>query len=539
MIHSLSLLRLLCRLAAPALALWLSSFLPAAAQLPLNSTLPAGQATPASAAASAGLSSAGSPESAPASSPGALSPFGNEAGGWGLPADSLFTLADLLTLVGENHPVARQAGLLPERARQEVRQARGLLDPTAASKFYRKEFGGKDYWNLWDNTLRLPLWYGPDVKLGYERNVGPRISEQDATPAAGLTYLGLSLPLGQGLLMDERRAAVRSAQALQGLAEAERLAALNKLLLAAAKDYWNWTLAHQRRQLLQGNFQLADVRYRAVRERVRQGDLAAIDSVEALTELQNRRAQLLQAEVDWQNATLVLSNYLWDPQQRPRELPASARPQLLPTESAWQALAALPLEELVTQARQQHPDLLKARAKIGQLEVERRLAQNKLLPKLSVDYNLLLNGRPGQTEWDYGPAPIYQNNYKLGVSFAYPLLLRQERSKLQITRLKLQEATLGLTQTSREIGTALRTTANDQQGLQQQLLVQQQVVANAERLRAGEQIRFENGESSVFLLNSREATLLSARLKLAELQAKYAQTQATLRWAAGQAPGAQ
>ena len=56
---------------------------------------------------------------------------------------------------------------------------------------------------------------------------------------------------------------------------------------------------------------------------------------------------------------------------------------------------------------------------------------------------------------------------------------------------------------------------------------------NAERLRLGEQIRFESGESSVFLLNAREAALVSARLKLAELQAKYAQTQATLRWAAG------
>ena len=53
------------------------------------------------------------------------------------------------------------------------------------------------------------------------------------------------------------------------------------------------------------------------------------------------------------------------------------------------------------------------------------------------------------------------------------------------------------------------------------------------RLRNGKQIRFENGESSVFLLNSREATPGTARVKLAELQAKYAQTQATLRWAAG------
>jgi outer membrane protein TolC len=453
--------------------------------------------------------------------------------------DDAFTLADLLTMVGENHPVARQAGLLPERARQEVRLARGLLDPAAESKFYRKEFGGKDYWNLWDNTLRVPTWYGPDLKLGYERNVGPRISEQNATPGAGLTYLGLSLPLAQGLLIDERRAAVRQAQALQGLAAAERQAALNKLLLSAAKDYWQWTLAHQRRELLRQNLELGEVRYRAVRERVRLGDLAAIDSVEALTELQNRRAQLVQGEVEWQNATLALSNYLWDPQLRPRELPATVRPQLLPAAEAWNAAPALPLETLVEQARQQHPDLLKARAKLGALDVERRLYQNKLLPKLSIDYNLLLTGRPYQPETGYGPAPLYTNNYKMGVSFAYPLLLRQERSKLQLTRLKIQEANLGLDQAAREVATTVRATANDQQALSQQLQVQEQVVQNAQRLRDGEQIRFENGESSVFLLNSRESYLLTARLKLAELQAKYAQTQASLRYAAGTAPVAE
>ena len=119
------------------------------------------------------------------------------------------------------------------------------------------------------------------------------------------------------------------------------------------------------------------------------------------------------------------------------------------------------------------------------------------------------------------------------MSFAYPLLLRQERAKLQLNRLKQQDAQLELQQDTREIETGVLTMANSWQGLREQLALQQQVVQNAERLRQGEQTRFEIGESSVFLLNSREAKLLEARQKLAALQAKYAQTQATLRWAAG------
>ncbi|UOQ74908.1 TolC family protein [Hymenobacter cellulosilyticus] len=446
----------------------------------------------------------------------------------------VFGLADLLTYVTLRHPVARQASLLPERAQQEIRLARGQFDPTATSKYYGKQLGGKEYFHDWDTQLRVPLWFGADIKAGFERGVGQYVNPENSTSPAGLSYLGVSVPLAQGLLIDERRAAVRQAQALQGLAEAERRSALNKLQLQASKDYWEWTLSYQRLELLRQNTELAQVRFQAVRERVRLGDLAAIDSVEALTELQNRQAALAQAQVQWQNATLQLSAYLWDEQQQPRELPLNVRPQLLPGPTAWRALPADSLAAVAELAQQIHPDLQKSRAKLAQLGVERRLLNNKLLPKLSVDYNLLQAGKPFRPEAGGTLSSSYlQNNYKLGVSFAYPLLLRQERAKLQLNRLKLTDTELQLQQDTRQVQVGVRAVVNEWEGLRAQLALQQQVVQNAERLRQGEQIRFENGESSVFLLNTREASLVSARVKLAELQAKYAQTQATLRWAAG------
>ena len=85
---------------------------------------------------------------------------------------------------------------------------------------------------------------------------------------------------------------MRPAKALQGLAKTELRGVLDKLLLQAAKNYWEWALSYQRQELLRQNAELAAVRLRAIRERVRQDDLAAINSIETLTELQNRRAQL-------------------------------------------------------------------------------------------------------------------------------------------------------------------------------------------------------------------------------------------------------
>lgn len=446
------------------------------------------------------------------------------------PDSAAFTLADFYRYVTERHPVARQAALLPARAQQDVRQARGAFDPRVESKFYGKEFEGKPYFYDWDNALRVPLWLGGvDLRAGFERGVGTYVNPQEFTAPAGLSYVGVSVPLGQGLLMDERRAALRQAQALVGLAEAERRAALNKLILSGTKDYWEWSLAYQRHDLLRRNRDLGAVRFRATRERVRQGDLAPIDSVEALTELQNREAQLAQALGQWQNATLQVSNYLWNDNGQPRELPPAARPEPLPPPAAWQDYPLDALQQNLDLAQQSHPDLLKTRAKLQGLGIERRLLRNKLLPKLALDANLLRGGQPFGLE---SAAPTsyaggyLANNYKLGFSFAQPLLLRQERGKLQANALKLRDAELTLQQDARTVQTAVQANANDWQALVQQLRLQAQAVANYERLRNGEEIRFANGESTVFLINSREASLVSARLKLAELQAKYGQVQA-------------
>ena len=442
---------------------------------------------------------------------------------------------EFVGLVGAYHPVARQAGLATERARLEVRQARGAFDPSLTGKYYGKQLNSKDYYHDWETALRIPTWFGADVKAGWDRGVGPFVNPQEYTAGSGLSYLGLSVPLGQGLLVDERRTAVRVAKALTGLAEAERRAARNKLLLSASKDYWEWALATQRLRLLTSNELVAAVRFAATRQRVLAGDLAPIDSVEALTELQNRQGQRVAGRVQWQNAALVVSSYLWDAEGRPRELPATARPQTLPPAATWRPLLPDSLAALALLAQEANPDLVKTRVKQEQLGLEDRLLLNKLLPKLTFDYNLLLPGRP--FAFENSPQPFQggysANNYKMGLGFSYPLLLRAERAKRQLNQVKIRDAGFQLDQDQRQVGNALQAAANDWQALLEQLRIQQQATRSYEVLRNGEQIRFDNGESTVFLMNSRESSLLSARQKLAELQAKYAQTQAQLRYAVG------
>lgn len=444
----------------------------------------------------------------------------------------LFTLPELYEQIHRHHPVARQADLLPQQARQEVRMARGALDPHLNSYFDQKEFKAQEYYSRWNSMVKIPLWFGADLKLGYEHNTGRYLDPENKTPENGQTYAGISLPLGQGWLIDQRRATIRQAQALTQAAEADKIKILNKLLLEATKDYWEWAFAYQRWLLYTQAYDLALVRYRGVLERAAQGDLAAIDTVEARIEVNNRKLLQQQAWTDYQNGRLILSNYLWQEGQTPVELVTTATP-LLP-DALNRPVTPDSLQQLVQFARQGHPEIIKLLAKTRQLEVEKRLAADKFKPKLNVDYNLL------RADFDL-PVESFSsenllNNYKLGLSFQYPLFLRTERGKLQLTKLKLTDNALALQQTIREVETTLQTTYNELNLLETQVKTQEQLAQQAETLRNGEQIRFENGESSLFLINTREMNLVNYRLKLWELKIKYAKAHATLYWAAGTQP---
>jgi outer membrane protein TolC len=445
-------------------------------------------------------------------------------------ADStaVFTIHAFMEQLAVRHPVIRQAEQLSEQARQEIRMARGAFDPVLASKYYTKELKGKEYFTLWDNVLKVPLWIG-ELKAGYEYNVGANVNPENLTPSQGLTYVGISVPLAQGLLLDERRATLALAKQAQQLAEAERVKTINKLLFDAAKTYWDWAYAHQRQQLLEQGFLLAQVRLQAVKERVRQGDLAAIDSVEAHGEVQNRLALLAQARTESKNAALLVSNFLWGEDNTPLEIPEEVGPSLLGTEI--EPLDAAELAVLRANSQKFHPEVMKLQAKLRQMEVERRFSQNKLLPKLTLDYNLI--GLGGTLGGNWLEGNYMTANYKMGASLSLPLFLRQERGKLQVTRLKLNATQLELRQTTRENQTLVQTAYNERQLLEEQISLQEQIIANQEILRSGEQQRFENGESSLFLVNTREMNLLTQQIKLYELRTKYGKAKYYLQWAVG------
>ena len=440
-------------------------------------------------------------------------------------------------IVRRNHPVVRQARLIEEGADGDVTAAIGNFEPKMEARWETKRFGSSPsgpqtlYYNYADIALKIPTPLGADFKVGYERASGRFINPQYTTPDNGLFTAGFSLPLGQRILTDERRTALRVARALRDVAQAERQGMTNKLLFSAAKSYAEWYANALQLQVIRDGVRLADERYVAITGRVRAGDAAGIDSIEAAAELNRRRAQLQAAEQSYFSATMDLTSYLWDQRGQPRDL----SPTNVPSDSGLgrMSLDSATVPALLARVLAVHPDVLKAEGKVDQAEADRALARQAIIPLASADLMAL---RGQGTSFDIGSAFDRDANYKGALNVSSPLLFFKERGKFRSTDAKFDRAGSELSVIRRDVTLLVRSAINDLSQYEAQLALQRDAVRLYRILSAGERARFDAGEGTLFLVNTRERAVLDEELKFVALQAKYLTARAALAVAAG-APG--
>lgn len=436
--------------------------------------------------------------------------------------DSAFiSVQDFIGFIKANHPLLKKYLLISKAANQELLSSKGQLDPSLNSNLNQKQYDGKNYYSVWDNHLKIPTWFGPDVKLGYESNNGSYLNNADFVPNSGLVAMGLSVPIGQGMLIDARRNTIKQARLFTKLAQAEQTKFINKFLLDALKEYWEWHYAYNKLVQLNNSYNFSRNIYDFTVERVKQGDAAPIDSVEVSINMQTILNNLLNAQVDYFNTGMVISTYLWKDENTPLELSPNMYPEHM--EPVEFRLLNDSLQKSIDWSKINNPEIRKQQYKIEQLKVEQFFSKNSLLPKIQADAAFLTSGSDFQAGRYYSP-----QNYKLGGNLYMPLFLRKERGKLGMVRIKLLDANYELQQINREVETGIKANLNECFVNWNQISLLKNIVQNSEKLRNAEKTNFDNGESSAFLINTREMSLLNQRLKYFETIMKYQKAQATL-----------
>jgi outer membrane protein TolC len=438
-------------------------------------------------------------------------------------AQEMLSYEQYMEWVRSYHPVAKQADVNLQFGEQELRASRGGFDPVLYVDMDRKRFKESNYFDKRESGLVIPTWAGVELKGLFEQNTGTFLNDEKRVPDNGLIALGASVNLGQGLLMDKRRAALRQAQIYVDATIAERELMLNDLYLDATDAYWTWASDYNNLKVLEEGVRLAEMRFNMVKESYILGDFPAIDTVEAYTQIMDRIYRFQNAQIDFFRSTQFINTFLWDENIDEVELADGVYPENVLDEIIFDYSKESLREYIVL-----HPELQLKDYDIASTEVEKRLKSQMLLPVLKVNYNFLT-----ESIGDIGFSPFLENNYKAGLTFGMPLFLRRERGNLGFTKAKLEFKNYERDLKFVQLKTKLESEIYNFETVDKQLQVFFNNVNGLKKLLDGEMMRFEIGESSLFLVNAREVSLFNAQVTLNQLAAKRKSAYAKMLNAAG------
>lgn len=222
-----------------------------------------------------------------------------------------FAQNQFFELVKANHPIAQQAGLLDRMAIENLKVAKAGFDPKIKSDWERKQFNDKQYFNIWKSGVNLPTWYGLEVNAGYDVASGEFLNPENYLPKQGVGYLGISANVLQGLIIDDRRANMKLANIKIDANNVQEQLIINELLYQSGQAYWDWVFASNQLVTYREALGLAGQRYQIIKQNYQIGEVAGIDTLKALLQVQTREIEYNEAENDLQNAITILSNFLW------------------------------------------------------------------------------------------------------------------------------------------------------------------------------------------------------------------------------------
>ncbi|MCR4032419.1 MULTISPECIES: TolC family protein [Flavobacterium] len=421
------------------------------------------------------------------------------------------TFSEFLGYVKKYHPLVKQANLEVSNAQAKLMAARGGFDPKIEVDYSKKEFKGTEYYSLLNSSFKIPTWYGIEVKAGFDDTDGEYYNPQNRTPQAGLASLGLSVALGQGMFINQRMADVREGKLQLKLSDAERKLRAIAVLAKASEAYFEWRKSYNEAELYKSYLGFASTRFTGVKKLIESGDSPAIDSVEAKITVRNRELNVENGNLKLAKAKLNLANYLWI-ENVPVELGDVVKPE--------QNLGQTIEETLRTDAMMvdvesldSHPKIQSLETKMDILEVNRQLKANSLLPKVNVGYNYISDPNYWNT--------FNADDYKFNIDFSFPIFLRKERGNLKMAKIKIQDLQFDIGQQRLELKNKIKAQQTEIASLRKQKMVIDNLVKDYMTMLNSEEKLFSFGESSIFLINSRENNLVSAKLSQISLENQF------------------
>lgn len=433
---------------------------------------------------------------------------------------SVISLAEYLGYVKTYHPIVKQANLIINESEAKLMKARGAFDPKLEVDYDRKKFKNTEYYNKLNASFKIPTWYGIELKGNFEENDGFYLNPEATVPDDGLYSIGVSVSIAQGFLANKRMTMLKQGKLFVKQAKADRQLLVNSILYEATLSYFKWLKTYNEKRVYESFLENAQTRFSGIKKYYEVGEMAAIDTLEARIVLNDRKLNVEKSRIKYIKSSLELSNYLWLNDNTPIEIKDHIIPDINTFTTIDETLntTALNIENLDLE---NHPKLQSLDYKFQSLTLEKRLQLNNLLPKIDLQYNFL-SQTPEVTQ------SFSTSAYKSGLNISFPLFLRKERADLKLAKLKLLNTELEIKSTKITLRNKIDAINQELDSYILQNMYTKTIVADYDTMLNAEERKLFLGESSLFLVNSRESKLIDSKLKAIEIESDFFNTKANL-----------
>jgi outer membrane protein TolC len=422
-------------------------------------------------------------------------------------------LSKVLDSVNRNYPPLRAALLERPLAEADLLTATGRFVLLLRARLEVPQFGFYDN-ERFQITVEQPttLW-GATVYSGYAQSTGrfPDYDGKQVTNAAGQYILGGRVPLARDRAIDARRAELAQRQIGVRLADLSIDQQRIAIIQAATRRYWDWVAAGRRLAIARSLLDVAQQRDSILTEAVRLGALPQFEQLDNQRLVFQRQNNVVEARRSIENASIELSLFYRDGQGLPLLAQEGQLPPGFPDPGA---LGEQQVLEDLDAAQRRRPEIMRLVFQRNQVGIDKKLAQNQMMP--NVDLFTEYSRELGNGLVQRGP-----NDVRAGIIFDLPFQRRSARSRVQAADARLQQIDQRqtfqrdqVTADVRDAASAVKASFERAQVLHEELKVTRQV-EEAERL------RYELGDSTLFVLNLREQSTAEAAVREANALADY------------------
>jgi outer membrane protein TolC len=424
-------------------------------------------------------------------------------------------LDEVTAAVTNRYPPLLAALIERDIADGRLTSASGVFDLNAFVKlfgtpagYYQSgtvDIGVEQFTGIWGSTL-----FG-----GYRITRGEELPDyySNRTQGAGEPRVGLRVPLLRDRAIDKQRAGLMKAALDRDLADPVIARQRLDFVRAATVAYFNWLASGQRLELAEALADIAQARDAALAKQVETGLVPRIVTTDNRRLVVSREIGIVQARRRFEGAGLALSLFYRSAEDEPIVAGRERLPADFPPTPPLRDPAQL--ERDIEEALRARPELRRLELALGKLEVDRRLAQNQMQPKLEAGVQL---------SQDFGEE-LYKDRdafeVQAGVELALPLQRREAKGRVaeieaQINQV-LTEQRFARDRIRNEIRDAFSALVAAHEQIRQTRLNREL----AAELQGAEEERFRRGATDLLALQLREQAAFDAQTLAVDAIADY------------------